>query len=295
MFARRLIALAAAGFLLLPGPAAAQQEDEGGRRAQALQQAVEAMQKVLQPGPSMLKLGTRATLKLPQGAGFVRQPEAGAWAAASGYPADPRLDGMIVPTSEQNWVVFIDYRAGIRLDDADAADWNADDLLSRLNASTQAGNAARKQRGEPELEVRSWLVEPRYDAQEHRLIWAALSPEKGGEADEGTANIHAYALGNAGYYEFTLVAPAAEASSYVPIARSLLAGLQFEPGNRYRDPAGGQAEQRSITSLITTVPPGPLATLVAYLEANWIWLVAGLMVAVVLGGAALRALRRHSV
>lgn len=290
MFARCLIALAAVAFLLTGHVEA--QEDDGIRKAQALQQAVEAMQKVLQPGPAAAKLDMRATLRVPQGAGYVRQPEAGAWAAASGYPADPKLLGMVVPTGEQNWVVFIDYRTGVRIDDAEARSWSIDDLLARLKASTEAGNAVRQKRGEPELEVREWLVKPHYDVQQHSLIWAAVSPEKDSDADEGTANIHGYVLGNDGYFELTLVTPAAEAASHVPIAQSLLAGLQFEPGNRYADPASGQAEKRSITGLITTVAPSLPAAVLAYLEANWLWLAAGLLIALIFAGTALRALRR---
>ncbi|MFC2249000.1 DUF2167 domain-containing protein [Labrys portucalensis] len=291
MFARYLLAIAAMAFLLLPGHGLAQ-EAEGIRKAQVLQQAVEAMQKVLLSGPSVVTLDNRATLKLPQGTGFVRQPEAGAWASASDYPSDPSVLGMLVPTSEQNWVVFIHYRSGVRIDDAEATGWNADDLLARLKANTEEGNAAREKRGEHQLEVRDWLVRPHYDEAQNTLIWGAISPEKGGEADEGTANIHGYALGNEGYFELTLVSPAAEVPSYVPIARSFLAGLQFTAGNRYQDAAKGKLEVRPVTSLIAPTSPDLRATALAYLKANWLWLVAMLLVLAILAGSALRALRR---
>ncbi|MGJ4855766.1 DUF2167 domain-containing protein [Labrys sp. La1] len=291
MFARYLLAIAALAFLL-PGYGVAQ-EAEGLRKAQVLQQAVEAMQKVLLSGPSVANLDNRATLKLPQGTGFVRQPEAGAWASASGYPVDPKLVGMLVPTSEQNWVVFIDYRSGARFDDADARGWNADDLLASLKTATEEGNAARQKRGEPQIEVRDWLVKPRYDEMQHTLIWGAISPEKGGEADEGTANIHGYVLGNEGYFELTLVSPAAEVPSYVPIAQSILASVQFSAGNRYQDPVKGQVETRPLANLITAVSPDLWAKVLAYLKANWLWLLAALLVLTILAGSGLRALRRQ--
>lgn len=291
MFARCLAAIATVILLALPGLAGAQ-DDEGARKAEALQKAVDAMQKVLQPGPATVKLSDRATIEVPQGAGFVRQPEAGAWADASGYPADARLVGMLAPTSEQNWVVFIDYRAGLRFDDAQARSWDARDLLARLKAGTEAGNADRQKRGEPQIEVKDWLVKPSYDEGRHTLIWAAISPEKGGEADEGTANIHGYVLGNQGTFELTLVSPAAEISSYVPIAQATLAGLKLDPGNRYADPISGQTEARSITSLITTVEPDTFAALLTFLRANWLWLAAALVIVLILVGTALRALRR---
>jgi uncharacterized membrane-anchored protein len=199
---------------------------------------------------------------------------------------------MLVPTGEQNWVVFIHYRSGVRIDDAEAPGWNADDLLARLKANTEEGNAAREKRGEPRLEVRDWLVRPHYDEAQHTLIWGAISPEKGREADEGTANIHGYALGNEGYFELTLVSPAAEVSSYVPIAQSFLAGLQFTAGNRYQDTVRGKLEVRPVTSLITPTSPDLRATALAYLKANWLWLLAVLLVLAILAGSALRALRR---
>ncbi|MGO4335722.1 DUF2167 domain-containing protein [Labrys sp. KB_33_2] len=291
MFARYLLAIATLAFLL-PGYGVAQ-EAEGLRKAQVLQQAVEAMQKVLLSGPSVANLDNRATLKLPQGTGFVRQPEAGAWASASGYPVDPKLLGMLVPTSEQNWVVFIDYRSGARFDDADARGWNADDLLASLKTATEEGNAARQKRGEPQIEVQDWLVKPRYDEMQHTLIWGAISPEKGGEADEGTANIHGYVLGNEGYFELTLVSPAAEVPSYVPIAQSILASVQFSAGNRYQDPVKGQVETRPLANLITAVSPDLRAKVLAYFKANWLWLLAALLVLTILAGSGLRALRRQ--
>ena len=89
-----------------------------------------------------------------------------------------------------------------------------------------------------------------------------------------------------------LISPAAEAPSYVPIARSFLAGLQFTAGNRYQDAAKEKLEVRPVTSLIAPTSPDLRATALAYLKANWLWLVAVLLVLAILAVSALRALRR---
>src|SRR5262249_38873684 len=155
----------------------------GQKQAEALQAAVDAMQKVLQPGPIEVKLAGQATLQVPVGAGFVRQPEAGGWAKVVGYDKDvsllnPDLVGIGITMSEENWVVFINYHAGIRVVDDGAKDWDLDSLLNALKASNEAGNAARQQREEPQTEVRGWLEAPKYDGAAHKLIWATSDVEK---------------------------------------------------------------------------------------------------------------------
>src|ERR1700740_3602282 len=103
MNARRILAAMLAVALFFAGTATLQaQETDGQKQAQALQAAVDAMQKVLQPGPIEVKLAGRASLQVPTGAGFVRQPEAGAWAKVVGYDKDvsllnPDLAGIASP------------------------------------------------------------------------------------------------------------------------------------------------------------------------------------------------------
>jgi uncharacterized membrane-anchored protein len=111
MHARRISAAGLAAVMFLVAVAGLHaQETDGQKQAEALQATVDAMQKVLQPGPVEVKLAGRANLQVPAGAGYVRQPEAGAWAKVVGYDKDasllnPDLVGIAIPMSEENWVV----------------------------------------------------------------------------------------------------------------------------------------------------------------------------------------------
>lgn len=294
MDARGFFVSAVAAVFLLGGVSvAAAQDQQGLQQAQTLQSAVDAMQKVLQPGPSDVTLANQATLHIPQGANFVRQPEAGIWATASGYGQDADLIGIVVPSSEENWITFIDYHAGTHILDDEARDWNADTLLKNLKASTEQGNAARQQRGDPLIEVKGWLVKPGYDAGEHKLIWGAISPEKGGDEDEGSANVHGYVLGRDGYFELTMVSPAGEIASHIPVAQAVLAGLQFGIGRRYQDYAASHdVKEQAITALIARSPAGFTDRILETLKIYWIWLLSGLLVLILLGGGLIRVLRR---
>ncbi|MDQ0393550.1 DUF2167 domain-containing protein [Labrys monachus] len=250
-----LIGLAAGALAGFSEPAMAE-APSGAEQAQRLQSAVDAMQKVLVPGPGTVPLAAGAGLRVPAGAAFVRQPEAGAWAAASGYEPDKDLVGMVTPMVEgANWVIFLDYHPGGHVSDADARAWNADALLQALRASTAQGNAGRAKRDLPQLEVTGWLERPDYDAAAHRLIWAAKTSEIGDGDEPGSGNIHGFVLGRDGYAEMTMVAPSEEIASYTARARAVLAGIAFGAGGRYEEYAGAGAGERSITALISPAMP----------------------------------------
>jgi uncharacterized membrane-anchored protein len=294
MTARQILASMVAAALLLGGICAAMaQEQDGQKQAQALQAAVDAMQKVLQPGPSAVTLPNQASLHVPPGANFVRQPEAGAWATVSGYGRDDSLVGIVVPTAEENWITFIDYHPNVRIVEDEAKAWDADTLLANLKASTEQGNADRQKREEPQLEVKGWLQTPAYDAAGHKLIWAAISPEKGGDEDEGSGNVHAYALGRDGYFELTMVSPAGEIASHVAVVKAVLDGIHFGIGQRYEDYAASRdIKEQAITDLISSGAPGSGAQMLDTLKVYWIWAVAGLLVFAALVGGLVRVVRR---
>lgn len=299
MMPRRFLAAMLAAVLLLGGIATVQaQETDGQKQAEALQAAVDAMQKILQPGPVDVKLVGRATLHVPTGAGFVRQPEAGKWAAVVGYDKDvnllnPDLVGIVIPMSEENWVVFINYHPGIHVLDDDAKDWDTVAMLGALKASNEAGNPARQQRGEPQTEVRDWLEKPKYDSAAHKLIWATSTAEKGGDADEGTANVHAFALGGDGYFELTTVSPASEVISHLSMAEALLAGMQLDDVHAYGSAnASAGVKERGISSLIAELPASFMDKVAALAAAYWLWLAIVAAILIVLLAGLMRFLRR---
>jgi uncharacterized membrane-anchored protein len=300
MIARRILACLLAAFLFLVGfKTLHAQETDGQKQAEALQQAVDAMQKVLRPGPGEVKLANAATLRLPQDAGFVTQPEAGAWASVVGYAKDvnlinPAMLGIAIPMSEENWVTFIQYHAGTRILDDAARTWDPDALLEAVKISTEAGNAAREQKGEPQIEVKGWLEKPHYDRATHKLIWATSDGEKGGDPDDGTANVHGYVLTRDGYFELTMVSPTAEVASHLAMAQALLGGLQPDAETLYDKGPEGGAKELGITSLIAPTPPSFSDKATTFVRTNGVSLAIGLLVLVALLAGLLFLLPRRS-
>jgi uncharacterized membrane-anchored protein len=123
--------------------------------------------------------------------------------------------------------------------DDEAKDWNADELLQNLKDGTEAGNEERRSRGIPEFVVTGWVEKPAYEAATHRLVWSAALRDKnpagpGGGNAEGV-NYNTYQLGREGYMSMNLVTDLAAVEQQKPFARQLLAGLEFNQGKRYAD------------------------------------------------------------
>lgn len=197
--------------------------------------AYKAAQAAQQAGPANIAVRDQAHLKLPAGYLWVPQPAAGQLMQAMGNRVDDSFVGAVFPDSEADWFAVVKFVREGYIKDDDAKDWNADDLLKSLREGTEAANAERVKRGITPIEVTGWAQKPQYDAAAHRLVWSALSQDKGGSADDQGVNYNTYALGREGYISLNLVTSAREIDKYKPDASKLLAALQYDDGKRYAD------------------------------------------------------------
>lgn len=197
--------------------------------------AYKAAQATQKPGPADIALRDQAHLHLPAGYLWVPQPAAGQLMQAMGNRVDDSFVGAIFPASDADWFAVVKFVKEGYIKDDDAKDWNADDLLKSLREGTEAANAERVKRGITAIEVTGWAQKPQYDATTHRLVWSALSKDKGGSADDQGVNYNTYALGREGYISLNLVTGARDLEKYKPDASKLLAALQFDDGKRYAD------------------------------------------------------------
>lgn len=196
----------------------------------------------VQEGPQTIKLRDQATLKLPQGYGFVPTRQATALMEAMGNSADSNFIGLIVPTADSTrgddggWMVTVDYNPTGYIDDEDAKHWNADELLDNLKQGTEAGNERRAQLGIPALEVTRWIEVPSYDSTTQRLVWSAEAHSKGAPASEdNTVNYNTYVLGREGYVSLNLITSTSAVEGQKPLAKTLLGQVAFMDGKRYSD------------------------------------------------------------
>jgi uncharacterized membrane-anchored protein len=200
-----------------------------------IRSALEAAQKVQIAGPSEVKLIDQAVLKLPRGHLYFPSAEAGRLLQAMGNRTGDDLLGVIFP-EKFNWFIVMRHAKSGYVKDDDARDWKADELLSSLKKGTEDANNDRRSRNIPEIEVIGWVESPAYDAATHRLVWSAQSRLKG-EPDtaERGVNYNTYALGRDGYISMNLVTGMNTIEADKPVARQMLAALEYNSGKRYAD------------------------------------------------------------
>jgi|GEM_PF-94072 len=227
----RLLALAVLLLSVLCAPAWAQNDAAKAEMEAAMKEAQAAQ--VM--GPAEVKMRDQAVLKLPKGQVYVPMPAAGKLMRAMGNRTDDRLIGVIFPDSNEQWMVVAKYESSGYIKDDDARDWKADELLDNLKSGTEQANSERRSRGIPEMEVLGWVEKPAYDAARHRLVWSISSKDKGAPGGGQGVNYNTYALGREGYISMNLVTGLKEIEAHKPVARELLAALDFNSGKRYAD------------------------------------------------------------
>lgn len=202
------------------------------------QAALKAAGAVLQRGPVDVPIAGQATLKLPEGYGFVPANEARRLMRAMGNSSGDDDQGLIYPLADKDadWFVVVSYEAAGYIKDDDARDWNADELLSSIRSGTEETNKDRRARGIPEMDIIGWVEKPQYDAAMRRLVWSISSRDKGApESDIPGINYNTLALGREGYISMNMVTDVKAVDALKPTAKMLLTSLNFNEGKRYAD------------------------------------------------------------
>jgi uncharacterized membrane-anchored protein len=242
----RLALAAALALLIVPCAQAQDAKPSAGQSAEQHQagesqgpasDAWQAVARVMQRGPRSVSLRDQATLKLPEGYGFVPTREASELMEAMGNDVGPDFIGLIMPLAEdQDWIVSVDFDPAGYINDEDARHWKADELLSNLKEGTEAGNARRIKLGIAPLEVTRWIEPPSYDSATQRLVWSAEARDKGAPAGaDNTVNYNTYVLGREGYVSLDLITTASAVEAQKPMAKRLLGEVAFVDGKRYAD------------------------------------------------------------
>jgi uncharacterized membrane-anchored protein len=199
--------------------------------------AWQAASAAMQRGPSDVPLLDQAVLHLPEHYGFVPRKESVAVMSAMGNRVGDDFLGLVFPLAEdQDWFASLDYTDEGYIKDDEARDWNANELLDNLKEGTKQGNEFRKKQGFDPIEVTGWIEPPAYDAAMHRLVWSVGSKSEGQPASESDGvNYNTYVLGREGYISLDLITSADKVEAEKPIAKQLLAAVDFNQGRRYAD------------------------------------------------------------
>lgn len=219
------------------GPSPNAQSDAVAPAPTEMEAAFAAARATMRAGPADITFLDQATFKLPAGFVFVPSEESKRLLLSMGNTPGDDIVGMVFPDDEKaNWFVVARFEKSGYVEDDDAKDWDADELLQTLKQGTEEANRERVTRGIPPMEVIGWVEAPHYDATTHRLIWSASTQDKGAPADaEKGINYNTYALAREGYISMNLVTNLDSVEAQKPVARRLLAALEYNEGKRYGD------------------------------------------------------------
>jgi uncharacterized membrane-anchored protein len=273
-------------------PAYADDSTQPSQSQNASDAAFKAATDAMQRGPTTITLRDQASLKLPEGYGFIPQAQAQQLLSAMGNGNAGGLEGMIYPLKESasNWFMVVTYDAAGYVKDDDAKNWNADELLDSLREGTKAQNEERAKMGIPEMDIIGWVQKPLYSSVSHQLVWSISSKDKGSPTAENAGiNYNTLALGRDGYFSVNLVSDLTAIEALKPEAKELLSALEFNNGKRYADfnSSTDKVAEYGLAALVAGVAAKKLGffALIAVFLAKFAKIA---FIAVIAGGAAIR-------
>ncbi|HQV11345.1 MAG TPA: DUF2167 domain-containing protein [Nitrospira sp.] len=184
-------------------------------------------------GPTEAKLGDQALLKLPKGYQFLGAQETQALLKRMGnFPSGSEL-GLITATGEgEQWFMVVRYIDAGYVKDDEAANWDADALMTSIKEGTEEDNKNRQAQGFPPLIIRGWEEKPHYDKSANKVVWAISAQER--DSPMGV-NYNTLALGRQGYLSMNMVGSLEQLPMLKPHVSQLLANVEFVEGKRYTD------------------------------------------------------------
>ncbi|HNP83258.1 MAG TPA: DUF2167 domain-containing protein [Nitrospira sp.] len=183
-------------------------------------------------GPAEAKLGDQALLKLPQGYRFLGGPETQQLLKQMGnFPSGSEL-GLVTATGEgEQWFMVVRYIDAGYVKDDEAANWDADALMTSIKEGTDEDNKTRQAQGFPPLVIRGWEEKPHYDKAASKVVWAISAQER----ETVGVNYNTLALGRQGYLSMNMVGSLEQLPVLKPHVGLLLSNMEFIEGKRYTD------------------------------------------------------------
>ncbi len=205
-----------------PDPGTAEQAGpEAGAEAAAIPRHI--------TGPKLVDLGNNTQIDVPAGMILFERAEAQDLLRKGGNSAESTVAIVVKPGSQ--WLVDIDYEASGYVDDSDAGELDAGELLASYQAGTREQNARRKELGKPELVIDSWTEPPRYEPVQRHLVWGLSAHDSDGKV----VNFFTRILGRSGYLSVNLIDAPERIEASKQDALAILAATRFTPGARYED------------------------------------------------------------
>jgi uncharacterized membrane-anchored protein len=230
--------------------------------------AWDAVNAAMVRGPSDVPLGDQATLHLAADMIYIPVKESTEIMRIWGNSSGPGFYGLVFPAAEnEEWTVAIDHVAEGFVKDDDAKTWNADELLQSLKDGTEAQNEERLKVGVTALDVIGWVQPPRYDENQHRLVWSLKAVERGAPANQPlTINYNTYALGRDGYFTVNLMTSDKSIERDKARALKIVGSMDYQPGKKYADfkPGTDHVAEYGLAALVAGVAAKKLGLLAVF-------------------------------
>jgi uncharacterized membrane-anchored protein len=182
-------------------------------------------------GPMNGKLGTHATITVPDGYMFLNQQATRTFLEENqNIPDGDELGTLVrVLPDEKHWFAVFSYADTGHIDNSERNSLDADKLMESMRQGNYESNEERKKRGWSPLVLIDWQVKPYYDQKTHNLTWATLLASD----NEPVINHSVRLLGRTGLMSAQLVADPSIAETATAEFNEALKGYTFNSGRRY--------------------------------------------------------------
>lgn len=205
----------------------------------------------VQSGPMSGALADVATVKVPEGFGFVDKSQMPLFNKLTGNLDNPKDLGAII--AEGGWLVFFTWDPIGYVKDDEKDELDADGMLETFKEGNEMANEERRRQGFDPLYTVGWETPPFYDAKTNNLTWALRNRSGEATGDEARYNINheVRLLGRDGVMAATLVGDPEAIPQALPKLASILEGFAFNPGKTYAEyRQGDKIAQYGLTGLV---------------------------------------------
>lgn len=247
--------------------------------AQLMAQDAAVAQLPWQKGPVTVQLGSKATLKVPQGYAFL-DPDGTRRFNELEHNPPARKDEYTL--ASRGWIAYFSYDDVGYVKDDEKIDPGT--ILDNIRTGTAAANKERRARGWDEMKIIGWSAKPEYDTQLKSLTWSILGEDENNHQE--VVNYNARLLGRHGVMDVVVVTKPAALDAAIDDFRARVQGFQFASGETYGEfQPGDHVAAYGLAALITggaaavAAKKGLFTVIGGFLVAAWKFVLAGLLAA----------------
>jgi len=230
-------------------------------------------------GPTIVQLGSHASLEIPAGYAFLDPNGTRALNILNQNPSG-NADEYTLAVQSGDWIAYFAYEDTGYVKDDEKID--ADDILAAVRSGTERSNQERRSRGWSELKLLGWSSKPEYDSQLKSLAWSFVFESESSHKD--VVNYNTRLLGRHGVMDVVVVATPEKLGGAIDDFKRKVPGFHFAPGETYGEyKPGDHVAAYGLAALITggavavAAKKGLFTVIGGFLLAAWKFVLAGLV------------------